>query len=95
MIVEKLDKILHSQIRLAIMSMLISIDSAQFNYLKEKTGATPGNLSFQLKKLEKAKYIRVKKSFKNNYPLTTVRITSQGTKAFGDYVNTMKKYLNL
>lgn len=92
---KELDPILHSQIRLAIMSILMSAAEAQFNYLKEKTGATAGNLSFQLTKLQKSNYIRIQKSFENNYPLTTVRITPEGKKAFEQYVKAMKQYLQL
>jgi DNA-binding MarR family transcriptional regulator len=90
-----LDPLLHSQIRLAIISILMSVDEAQFNYLKEKTESTAGNLSFQLSKLKDAGYIKVSKSFKDNYPLTTVRITARGKKAFEEYVTAMKKYLQL
>lgn len=90
-----LDPLLHSQIRLAIVSMLMSVEEAQFNYLKEKTETSAGNLSFQLTKLKGAGYIKVSKGFKDNYPLTTVRITAKGKKAFEAYVNAMKKYLQL
>ena len=92
---KELDPLLHSQIRLAIISILISVAEAQFNYLKDKTGTTAGNLSFQLTKLKNSNYIKIQKSFENNYPLTTVRITAAGRKAFEDYVKTMKQYLQL
>lgn len=92
---QELDPLLHSQIRLAIISLLMSVEEAQFNYLKEKTETTAGNLSFQLSKLKDANYIKVSKGFKNNYPLTTVRITAKGRKAFEGYVNAMKQYLQL
>ena len=86
---------MHSQIRLAIISILMGVSEAQFNYLKEKTGTTAGNLSFQLTKLKNGNYIKIQKSFENNYPLTTVRITNTGKKAFEDYVKAMKQYLQL
>lgn len=92
---KELDPLLHSQIRLAIISILMSVEEAQFNYLKEKTGATAGNLSFQLSKLKDAGYIRIDKRFKDNYPLTTVRISAKGKKAFEVYVLAMKQYLQL
>ncbi len=92
---KELDPLLHSQIRLAIVSILIGVEEAQFNYLKEKTETTSGNLSFQLTKLKNAGYIYIKKGFKNNYPLTTVRISPKGEKAFREYVNAMKDYLQL
>ncbi len=95
MMFNELDPLLHSQIRLAIISILMGVEEAQFNYLKEKTETTAGNLSFQLTKLKEADYIKVSKSFKDNYPLTTVRITAKGRKAFEGYVNAMKKYLQL
>lgn len=92
---KELDPLLHSQIRLAIISILMSVAEAQFNYLKDKTGTTAGNLSFQLTKLKNSNYIKIQKSFENNYPLTTVRITAAGRKAFEDYVKAMKQYLQL
>lgn len=92
---EKLDPLLHSQIRLAIVSILMNVEDAQFKYLKEKTGTTAGNLSFQLSKLKDAGYIKINKAFKDNYPLTTVRISPKGKAAFEDYVNAMKEYLKL
>lgn len=92
---KELDPLLHSQIRLAIISILMSVEEAQFKYLKEKIETTAGNLSFQLTKLKDADYIKIKKSFKNNYPLTTVRILPKGRKAFEEYVTAMKDYLQL
>ena len=90
----ELDPLLHSQLRLSIMSVLISVKSADFTYLVEKTGATRGNISVQLKKLEEAGYINVAKSFRNNYPLTTCRITPKGIDAFKAYVDALKDYLS-
>ena len=89
-----LDPLLHSQLRLGIMSLLIGLDSAEFNHILEETGASKGNISVQLKKLQEAKYIKIKKSFRNNYPLTTVSITKTGVKAFEDYVNAINQYIN-
>ncbi len=88
-----LDPLLHSQLRLAIMSLLIGLDSAEFNFLLKETEATKGNLSIQLKKLEKAKYIKIKKTFRGNYPLTTCRITKEGIFAFDEYVKAIKQYI--
>ena len=88
-----LDPLLHSQLRLAVMSLLIGVDSAEFVFLKEKTGATAGNLSVQLDKLSGAGYISVTKSFKGKRPLTTCSITKVGIKAFEDYVNSLKGYI--
>jgi DNA-binding MarR family transcriptional regulator len=89
----ELDPLLHSQLRLGIISLLISVESAEFTFLKEKTNATAGNLSVQLDKLSEAGYITIEKSFKGKKPLTTCRITKQGLKAFEDYVNALKQYI--
>ena len=90
-----LDPILHSQLRLAIMSLLISVKEAEFTFIKEKTNATAGNLSVQVQKLKEAGYIDVIKEFKDNYPNTTCKITKKGIKAFEDYVNALQQYLNV
>ncbi|PZP48784.1 MAG: transcriptional regulator [Pseudopedobacter saltans] len=88
-----LDPILHSQLRLAVMSLLISLKEADFSYLKEQTESTAGNLSVQLQKLKDAGYINIVKSFKDNYPNTTCSITNKGVIAFENYVNALKSYL--
>ena len=82
-----LDPLLHSQLRLAVMSLLMSVESAEFTLLKEKTNSTAGNLSVQLDKLSEAGYINVEKSFKGKKPLTTCKVTKKGIRAFEDYVN--------
>ncbi len=87
-----LDPLLHSQLRLAIMSILVSVESAEFNFLKDKTDATAGNLSVQLDKLSQAGYISVTKSFRGKKPLTTCAITRKGINAFDEYVATLKQY---
>ncbi len=89
-----LDPILHSQLRLSIVSTLMSVNEVNFNFIKETTNATSGNISIQIKKLQEAGYIKVKKSFKNNYPNTTISITKKGIEAFETYVNNLKKYIN-
>ncbi len=88
-----LDPLLHSQLRLGVMSLLISVESADFTWLREKTNSTAGNLSVQLDKLSEAGYISIEKSFKGKKPLTTCRITKKGLKAFEDYVNSLKEYI--
>ena len=90
---KELDPLLHSQLRLGIMSLLMSVDSAEFTYLKEKTNSTAGNLSVQLDKLSEAGYITVEKSFRGKKPLTTCKVTKQGLKAFEEYVNALKQYI--
>ena len=90
---QPLDPLLHSELRLAIMSWLISADEAEFPYIKEQTGATAGNLSVQVDKLSAAGYIAVEKTFKGRRPCTICRITPAGLKAFEDYVEALKSYL--
>ena len=89
----KLDPLLHSELRLAVMSILASVDSAEFSYIKKQTGATSGNLSVQLDKLSAAGYITVEKGFKGKVPCTTCKITPAGLTAFENYVNSLKEYL--
>jgi len=89
-----LDPILHSQLRLAVMSLLISVKEAEFTFLKEKTNSTAGNLSVQIQKLKEAGYIDVIKQFKDNYPQTICKITARGVKAFEEYVKNLQTYLS-
>ena len=88
-----LDPILHSQLRLAVMSLLMSVKEAEFTFLKEKTNATAGNLSVQIQKLKDAGYIDVVKQFKDNYPQTMCKVTPGGIKAFDQYVKNLQAYL--
>ena len=90
---KELDPILHSQLRLAVMSLLISVKEAEFTFLKEKTNATAGNLSVQIQKLNEAGYIEIIKQFKDNYPQTICKITSFGINAFEEYVKNLQTYL--
>ncbi len=90
-----LDPLLHSELRLAIMSLLINADFADFNYIKEKTGATSGNISVQLDKLSKAEYITISKGFKGRMPQTTCSITEKGREAMEKYVEALKTYFNI
>lgn len=89
-----LDPLLHNQLRLSIMSLLMNVESAEFNFLLDQTKATKGNISVQISKLKEAGYIEVKKSFRKNYPLTTCNITSKGIEAFENYVKALSGYLN-
>lgn len=90
-----LDPILHSQLRLAVMSLLIGIKEADFTFLKEKTNSTAGNLSVQIQKLRDAGYIEVSKQFRENYPLTICKITPQGIRAFEEYIKSLQGYLQV
>lgn len=87
-----LDPILHSELRLAVVSLLMSVKEADFSYIKEKTGASAGNLSVQLNKLQEAGYISIQKTFKDNYPLTTCSMTAIGIKAFETYFKNLQSY---
>jgi DNA-binding transcriptional ArsR family regulator len=91
---KELDPILHSQLRLAVMSLLISVKEAEFTFLREKTNATAGNLSVQINKLKDAGYIQVIKQFNNNYPQTICKITKEGVEAFEAYVKALQSYMN-
>jgi DNA-binding PadR family transcriptional regulator len=90
-----LDPLLHNQLRLAIISLLVNVDSGEFKYLLKNTAATRGNLSVQISKLKAAGYISVRKTFRNNYPLTTCRITQKGVAAFEQYVESIEAYLRM
>ena len=91
---KELDPILHSQLRLAVVSLLISVKEAEFTFLKEKTNSTAGNLSVQINKLKEAGYIDVTKRFHNNYPQTICKITKPGIEAFETYVKALQTYMN-
>ena len=90
---KELNPMLHSELRLAIMSILLSVESADFVFLREQTKATAGNLSVQLDKLQKAGYITIEKGFKGKIPRTTCAITQQGIEAFEEYVTALRSYI--
>lgn len=90
---KELDPILHSQLRLAVVSLLITVKEAEFTFIKDKTASTAGNLSVQLNKLKDAGYIDITKQFKDNYPLTLCKITSKGIEAFELYVDALQSYM--
>lgn len=90
---KKLDPLLHSELRLAVMSLLVELEEADFVYLRENTQATAGNLSVQLDKLSEAGYISVEKTYEGKKPRTICRITTIGLNAFESYVDAIKSYL--
>jgi len=92
---KELNPLLHSQLRLAVMSILMNVDEGDFVFLKEKTEATAGNLSVQIDKLSSAGYISVDKEFVGKKTRTVCHVTEQGKKAFENYVEALKEYLNL
>ena len=89
---KELNPLLHSELRLAVMSILVSVEEAEFSYLKQQTGATAGNLSVQIDKLNKAGYVEVIKTFKGKMPC---KITLKGLEAFEEYVDALKSYINI
>ena len=90
---KELDPLLHSQLRLGVISLLMSLEEADFVFLREKTGATAGNLSVQLEKLKEAEYISIEKDFFGKRPRTTCRMTPKGRKAFEEYIDALKSYI--
>lgn len=90
-----LDPLLTTPLRLGAMSLLIKLKAASFVYLKEKLNATQGNLSVQLYKLRDARYINIEKRFERNHPLTEIKITPKGIRAFEEHVKNLKDYLHL
>jgi DNA-binding MarR family transcriptional regulator len=88
-----LDPLLHSQLRLSVVSLLMSVEEAEFKFIQEKTRATAGNLSVQISKLKEAGYIAVEKTFRDNFPLTTCKITQKGKTAFEEYVKALEGYI--
>ena len=90
---DKLDPLLHSELRLAVMSVLVGAEEADFVYLRQQTGATAGNLSVQLDKLAAVGYITVEKGFQGKKPRTTCRVTDTGRAAFTAYVEALRSYI--
>lgn len=89
----ELNPLLHSELRLAVMSILIGVESADFVFLRKQTGATAGNLSVQIDKLQRAGYIEVEKTYRGKLPCTICRMTNTGREAFAEYVDALKSYI--
>ncbi|MEO6695153.1 MAG: transcriptional regulator [Ignavibacteria bacterium] len=87
---QQIDDVIHSRIRTSVMAVLVTVEEAEFNFLKEKVNATDGNLSVHIKKLEEAGYVSVKKIFVERKPLTKYKITSKGFKAFEVYIKKLE-----
>lgn len=90
---KELNPLLHSELRLAVMSLLISVEEADFVYIRQRTKATAGNLSVQIDKLSTAGYVEVTKTFKGKMPCTVCRMTPKGVDAFEEYVEALKSYI--
>lgn len=92
---KELDPLLHSELRLAIVSLLAGVESAEFSFIKSTTNASAGNLSVQLDKLSTAGYVAIEKSFNGKKPLTTCFLTDVGKVALSNYVEALRSYLPL
>ena len=90
---KELNPLLHSELRLAVISLLISVEEADFVYIRQQTGATAGNLSVQIDKLNKAGYVEIIKTFRGKIPCTICKITRQGINAFDEDVEALKSYI--
>ena len=90
---KQLDDLLHSRIRLAIVSILTNYEEVEFTYLRDSIGATDGNLNTHLKILEDAKYIRVRKTFIERKPRTFYSLTNEGNNAFRDYISQIERFI--
>lgn len=90
---QQIDDLIHSRIRLAIMSVLISLDDAEFNFIKKQVNATDGNLSVHLRKLEEAGYINVKKEFEGRKPISRYNLTEKGRTSFETYINKLEELI--
>ncbi len=90
---QQIDDLIHSRIRLAIISVLITVEEANFNFIKKQINATDGNLSVHLRKLEDAGYISVKKEFENRKPVSKYKITRKGKKAFQAYIEKLEQLI--
>lgn len=90
---QQIDDLIHSRIRLAIMSVLISVDDAEFNFIKKQVNTTDGNLSVHLRKLEEAGYIDVKKEFEGRKPISRYNLTQKGRASFEAYINKLEELI--
>lgn len=90
---KELNPLLHSELRLAVMSILVGVEHADFVFLREQTGASAGNLSVQLDKLSKAGYVAIEKTFRGKMPCTVCSITDAGRDAFAEYVEALQSYI--
>ena len=92
---KELNPLLHSQLRLAVMSILMNVVEADFVYLRQATESTAGNLSVQLDNLSSAGYIAVDKEFIGKKPHTVCRVTEKGKQAFEEYVDAIRQYIRV
>lgn len=91
--VTELDRLIHEPARLLIVTILSTVVSADFLFLQRETGLTKGNLSAHLSKLEEAGYVQIEKTFKGKLPLTVCKLTAAGKKAFGQYRQQLRDFI--
>jgi len=89
----ELDPVVHGKLRLAVLSLLVGVEEADFTWLRDKTGSTDGNLGAQMLKLEEAGYVAMQKRFAGRKPQTLYRMTAAGRKALAKYVAALKQLL--
>jgi DNA-binding HxlR family transcriptional regulator len=89
----ELDPVVHGKLRLAVLSLLIGVEEADFTWLRQKTGSTDGNLGAQMLKLEEAGYVAMQKRFAGRKPQTLYRMTPAGRQALAAYVAALKQLL--
>ncbi len=92
--VTELDRLIHEPARLLIVTILATVESADFLFLQRETGLTKGNLSAHLSKLEGAGYIKIEKTFKGKFPLTICKLTSAGKKALAGYRQQLQEFMD-
>ena len=90
---QQLDELIHSRIRLSVMAILAAVEDAEFTHLRDRVGATDGNLGAHLRKLEDAGYVAVEKEFVERKPVSRYSLTAKGKRAFAEYVDRMERLL--
>lgn len=93
--VTELDRLIHEPARLLIVTILSTVESADFLFLQRETGLTRGNLSAHLSKLEDAGYVKIQKTFRGKLPLTVCKLTAAGAKAVTQYRQQLQSFMEL
>ena len=91
----EVDRLIHEPSRTVILAILVAVESADFLYLQRETGLTKGNLSVHLSKLEEAGYVSIEKTYRGKIPMTLCRMTEIGRKAFKNYREQLKSFVEL
>ncbi len=90
---DDIDEVIHERVRLAIVAALAVAPELSFSELKEMLSLTDGNLSTHARTLEESGYISVQKTFQGRRPLTTMRLSSKGRKAFQRYLEMLRQII--